>query len=154
MTTPFPAANGHVPSADLTHTPAPDGAVQVALARLLAGHSLTSAQLQSLTLPWQLLATALMQQPDREARFAAFESALGARTDYNTLLTTIFAVDLSAPSDKIETFAQTDMGNSRRFAVQHGERLCFVAPWGWLVWDETRWQRDEKIGRASCRERV
>lgn len=38
----------------------------------------------------------------------------------------------------------TDLGNARRFALQHGDRLRFVdALGGWLHYDGTRWRRDD-----------
>ena len=38
----------------------------------------------------------------------------------------------------------TDLGNARRFALQHGHSVCYVeALGGWLVYDGTRWRRDE-----------
>jgi putative DNA primase/helicase len=37
----------------------------------------------------------------------------------------------------------TDAGNAERFATQHHEDVRYVYAWRtWLVWDETRWQRD------------
>lgn len=38
----------------------------------------------------------------------------------------------------------TDLGNARRFAMQHGDRLRHVEQLGgWYVYDGRRWQRDE-----------
>jgi putative DNA primase/helicase len=37
----------------------------------------------------------------------------------------------------------TDTMNATRFARQHGEGLRYVSGWGWMVYDSTRWQRDE-----------
>jgi len=56
----------------------------------------------------------------------------------------------------------TDVGNARRFALHHGERLRYVdALGGWHVYDGRRWQRDdtgevfrlwEETGRAIYQE--
>ncbi len=37
---------------------------------------------------------------------------------------------------------QTDMGNARRFALQHQHAIRYVAAWGWVAWDGRRWQQD------------
>lgn len=40
----------------------------------------------------------------------------------------------------------TDLGNAARFAAQHGHKLRYVPKWAaWLLWDGTRWQRDEAL---------
>jgi putative DNA primase/helicase len=41
---------------------------------------------------------------------------------------------------------QTDMGNARRFATQHKDRVRYVAVWGWVVWDGRRWKQDDTGG--------
>ena len=39
---------------------------------------------------------------------------------------------------------QTDLGNARRFTGRHGTLVRYVAAWGkWLLWDGTRWLKDE-----------
>ena len=39
----------------------------------------------------------------------------------------------------------TDIGNCRRFAALHGDRLRYVHPWGkWFCWDGTRWQLERQ----------
>jgi putative DNA primase/helicase len=40
----------------------------------------------------------------------------------------------------------TDMGNARRFATQHKDRVRYVAVWGWVVWDGRRWKQDDTGG--------
>ena len=37
----------------------------------------------------------------------------------------------------------TDMGNARRFAVQHRNTIRYVQAWGWVAWDGRRWQQDD-----------
>lgn len=37
----------------------------------------------------------------------------------------------------------TDLGNAERLIERHGHELRYVPQWGWLVWDGTRWKRDE-----------
>ena len=38
----------------------------------------------------------------------------------------------------------TDMGNARRFAIQHKDRVHYCYPWArWLVWDGRRWSQDQ-----------
>jgi len=37
----------------------------------------------------------------------------------------------------------TDMGNARRFALQHAGKVLYTQAWGWLVWDGKRWSKDE-----------
>jgi P4 family phage/plasmid primase-like protien len=37
----------------------------------------------------------------------------------------------------------TDLGMAKRFALQHVDRARYAGGHGWLVWDDTRWQRDE-----------
>ena len=44
-----------------------------------------------------------------------------------------------APTHELET----DLGNARRLVRLHGEDLFHTGSLGWLVWDGTRWQRDE-----------
>jgi putative DNA primase/helicase len=40
----------------------------------------------------------------------------------------------------------TDVGNARRLAVAYGEVLRYVPAWkAWLIWDESRWVRDDYI---------
>lgn len=38
--------------------------------------------------------------------------------------------------------AETDLGNARRFAVEHRHGVRFVPGMGWFCWDDTRWARD------------
>ena len=41
-------------------------------------------------------------------------------------------------------FNLTDLGNAERFVYRHGGDVRFCYPWGkWLVWNGTRWERDE-----------
>lgn len=40
----------------------------------------------------------------------------------------------------------TDMGNARRFATQHKDRVRYVGVWGWVVWDGKRWGQDDTGG--------
>lgn len=52
---------------------------------------------------------------------------------------------------------RTDMGNAGRFIAQHGHQLRYMPKWGtWLVWDGTRWTRDDtyvvfRLARATIR---
>jgi P4 family phage/plasmid primase-like protien len=47
-------------------------------------------------------------------------------------------------------FNLTDLGNSERFADQHGDDARYVYPWrSWLTWTGTRWEPDE--GGATSR---
>ena len=47
----------------------------------------------------------------------------------------------------------TDLGNARRFADMHGDRMGFAFAWDrWLVWDGKRWRRDDggsSVGAAG-----
>lgn len=55
-------------------------------------------------------------------------------------------IDLSlAPDDEHEHAAQpkTDLGNARRFAIQHADQARFVKQWGWHVWTGTHWAEDD-----------
>ncbi|MFN0150823.1 MAG: phage/plasmid primase, P4 family [bacterium] len=51
----------------------------------------------------------------------------------------------------------TDTGNAARFGTQHGASIRFVRDLGgWLIWDGTRWRRDDKcevqeLGKATAR---
>lgn len=38
--------------------------------------------------------------------------------------------------------ALTDLGNAERFVKRYGNRVRYVAGWGWLIWDGCRWRRD------------
>jgi len=39
---------------------------------------------------------------------------------------------------------RTDLGNAERLIYEHGQNLLYCPPWKhWLVWDDTRWLRDE-----------
>lgn len=37
----------------------------------------------------------------------------------------------------------TDMGNARRFALQHAGKVLYTQALGWLCWDGKRWAKDE-----------
>jgi putative DNA primase/helicase len=37
----------------------------------------------------------------------------------------------------------SELGNAKRFVAQHHEDVRHCEAWGWLVWDEKRWVRDE-----------
>jgi putative DNA primase/helicase len=37
----------------------------------------------------------------------------------------------------------SELGNAKRFVVQHHEDVRHCEAWGWLVWDGQRWMRDE-----------
>jgi putative DNA primase/helicase len=37
----------------------------------------------------------------------------------------------------------TDVGNAARFTHRWGHEVRYVPSWGWLLWDQTRWRRDE-----------
>lgn len=37
----------------------------------------------------------------------------------------------------------TDMGNARRLVKQYGPNMRYVLQYGWLVWDEKRWRKDD-----------
>lgn len=41
---------------------------------------------------------------------------------------------------------ETDLGNARRMVRMHGDHLFHTAAHGWLIWDGTRWKRDETKG--------
>lgn len=46
----------------------------------------------------------------------------------------------------------TDLGNARRFADMHRDRMRYVFAWNqWLVWDGKRWRRDDGgvVGQAA-----
>jgi len=43
----------------------------------------------------------------------------------------------------------TDLGNAERLVRLFGDRICFVAQWGWLVWDGKRWARDNGNQRIT-----
>lgn len=44
-----------------------------------------------------------------------------------------------------DTLHETDLGNAARFSRQHRGEARFCHPWSvWLVWDGTRWVRDER----------
>jgi putative DNA primase/helicase len=48
------------------------------------------------------------------------------------------------PETRPGVYHRTDLGNARRLTDQHGANLRHVAAWGsWLIWDTTRWLRDE-----------
>lgn len=39
---------------------------------------------------------------------------------------------------------ETDLGNARRLVLRHGRDLRYCHPWrSWLIWDGTRWTRDD-----------
>lgn len=42
-----------------------------------------------------------------------------------------------------ESHPFTDMGNGQRLAERHGDKLRHIHQWGYLVWDERRWECDE-----------
>src|SRR5262249_10688124 len=42
-----------------------------------------------------------------------------------------------------ERFKLTDLGNAERLVDQFGNRIRYVAQWGWMVWEGGRWRRDD-----------
>lgn len=48
-----------------------------------------------------------------------------------------------APDLELGISQTTDTENGRRLAKLYGDRIRYVAPWGWLVWDKRRWLRDD-----------
>jgi putative DNA primase/helicase len=49
------------------------------------------------------------------------------------------------PTNALLTLRRTDSGNAERFVHLYGELLRYCADFGhWLVWDETRWRRDDQ----------
>lgn len=60
-----------------------------------------------------------------------------------------FAPGIPPPSDAkaapaISKPHRTDVGNGIRFADQHGNSANFVSEWGWMAYDDKRWQQDER----------
>lgn len=50
----------------------------------------------------------------------------------------------AALAPKPPTFARTDYGNAERLVARHGADLRYCHAWGsWLVWDGTRWVKDD-----------
>lgn len=48
---------------------------------------------------------------------------------------------------KSEGFNLTDLGNARRFIAQHGQDIRYCYAWGkWLLWNGTRWIKDDTGG--------
>lgn len=57
-------------------------------------------------------------------------------------LTTWLHLTRETPA-QVESDRLTDLGNSERFAAQHGHRLRYCDPWGkWLVYEGGRWRSD------------
>jgi putative DNA primase/helicase len=56
------------------------------------------------------------------------------------------ALDLQAVTTDLEPLRLTDVGNARRFVLDHGRDLRYVPAWGWLMWDGRRWTRDDTLG--------
>lgn len=52
-----------------------------------------------------------------------------------------------ADADPREDAHLTDVGNGLRFAAENAHDARYVPGWGWVVWDGTRWARDQ-MGRA------
>ena len=50
-------------------------------------------------------------------------------------------------AEDLQHYRWTDLGNAERFVAEHGDHVRFCPAWGcWLLWDGTRWRRDEKLG--------
>ena len=90
---------------------------------------------------------------DREREAAA--QRLGIRTstldaEVNALREPTVCDDIDPTSGKgrraerTSNFADTDIANARRFARHHQQNVRFTAAGGWLVWNGTRWQIDER----------
>jgi len=47
----------------------------------------------------------------------------------------------------METFANTDLGNAERLVSMFGDDLRHSSAIGWLIWEDTHWQRD--VGEGS-----
>lgn len=57
---------------------------------------------------------------------------------------------MAGKPDGEDTEHQTELGNARRFAAMHGERLRYVFSRGeWFAWDGRRWARDQ-LGTADA----
>ncbi len=77
-----------------------------------------------------------MQRDHRGSR-----NSLPLPTPDNAL--SIAATDQTNPhSPENEPCLLTDMGNARRFALQHQHAIRYVQAWGWVAWDGRRWQQD------------
>lgn len=67
--------------------------------------------------------------------------------------------DDEPPADPISAQLShlTDVGNGKRFVRDHGEIVRYVHAWkSWIVWDQTRWQRDDsgkaiELAKATAR---
>lgn len=66
----------------------------------------------------------------------------GAGPEHQTPAAAIPPTAPAAIPPKPEHF--TDLGNAYRLIRQYGDDLRHVTGWGWLTWDNARWQRDEK----------
>ncbi len=51
--------------------------------------------------------------------------------------------ETSTPHPLPDDLQLTDMGNARRFALQHNGNISFVSVWGWMIWNGKYWERDE-----------
>jgi putative DNA primase/helicase len=66
------------------------------------------------------------------------------------------ADDGGLPINALVAFNTTDLGNAERMAYYFKHKIRYVKEWGWLIFDGTRWRRDEieevmQIARATSR---
>lgn len=53
-------------------------------------------------------------------------------------------VQANGASAPAQSFNLTDLGNAERLAAAHGKNLRYCHTWAsWLIWDDTRWQKDD-----------
>jgi putative DNA primase/helicase len=50
----------------------------------------------------------------------------------------------AAQTDVLVNASRTDTGAALRLHALHGENFRYVTGWGWMVWDGTRWRRDDR----------
>lgn len=51
--------------------------------------------------------------------------------------------NVSQNSTSVKQTHFTDLGNAKRLVERYGDKIKYVSQWGWMVWDDQRWQRDE-----------
>lgn len=56
-------------------------------------------------------------------------------------------IPADVPTEVVEVWAPSDVTNAELVASRHGQNLRWVSLWGcWMVWDGTRWCKDETGG--------
>lgn len=93
--------------------------------------------------PWAEIVASVSDSFAKDGQDGA-RAALIAIANADPALAVLVAGEPPPPSEEPATFRLTDLGNAELLVAQHGQEFRFCHAWStWLVWDGTRWYRDD-----------